>query len=290
MCLEGYSKEGSCLLLLRALYGLRRSPILWLKEFSKTLQELGLEEVSGEPCLFTNNWLILFFYVDDIVVLCRKEHLPRLDEFEKRLEARYEIRSLGDLNWFLGIRIVRDRQVKKVWLCQDSYIDKIATKFHLEYHKLAYTLLPPSDLLPYEETATPQQIYAYQQRVGSINFAAVITRLDVAFTASRLATFLCNPSPAHLAAADQTITYLFRTRTYGIEYSAPIEGNQQQIFLCASDAAFADDHQTRKSTGGSLYMLFGGPIDWQSVKQKTVTTSRTEAELLALSYAAKETI
>ena len=102
-CPEGYTKEGSCLLLLRALYGLRRSPILWLKEFSKTLRELGLEEVSGEPCLFTNDWLIIFFYVDDIVALCRTEHLPCLERFERRLEARYEIRSLGDLNWFLGV-------------------------------------------------------------------------------------------------------------------------------------------------------------------------------------------
>jgi len=34
--------------------------------------------------------------------------------------------------------------------------------------------------------------------------------------------------------------------------------------------------------------LFGGPIDWRVGKQKTVTTSTTEAELLALSHASKE--
>ena len=68
----------------------------------------------GEPCLFTNDWLIVFFYVDDIVTLCRKEHLPRLANFEKSLMARYKIRSLGELSWFLGIRVVRDRGAKKV--------------------------------------------------------------------------------------------------------------------------------------------------------------------------------
>jgi hypothetical protein len=113
-CPEGYSKEGLCLLLLQALYGLRRSPILWLKEFSKTLQELGLEGVPGETCLFTNDRLIIFFYVDDIVALCCIEHLPSLIEFEKILEARYEIHSLRELNWFLGVRIIRDRQARKV--------------------------------------------------------------------------------------------------------------------------------------------------------------------------------
>ena len=104
-CPEGYLREGSCLQLLRSLYGLRRAPLLWLKEFAKILRELGLQEVPGEPCLFTNDWLIVFFYVDDIVVLCRTEHLSQLKDFEKRLAARYEIRNLGELSWFLGVRI-----------------------------------------------------------------------------------------------------------------------------------------------------------------------------------------
>jgi len=34
---EGFDQPGSCLLLLRALYGLRQSPLLWLQEFSTTL-------------------------------------------------------------------------------------------------------------------------------------------------------------------------------------------------------------------------------------------------------------
>ena len=224
------------------------------------------------------------------MTLCRKEHLPRLANFEKSLIARYEIRSLGELSWFLGIRVVRDRGAKKVWLCQDSYIDKITTRFHLEHHKPAHTPLPPDELPPYEGQATAQEIHAFQQRVGSINFPAVVTRPDIAQSASRLATFLCNPSPAHIAAADQTITYLNGTKTLAIEYSAPTLGDEQRIFFCASDAAFADDRETRKSTSGYLYKLFGGPADWHSMKQKTVTTSSTEAELLALTYATKETI
>ena len=44
----------------------------------------------------------------------------------------YEIKDLGELNWFLGIRIVRDRIKKKLWLCQDIYISKITAKFGLK--------------------------------------------------------------------------------------------------------------------------------------------------------------
>jgi len=44
---------------------------------------------------------------------------------------KYEMRDLGELSWFLGIRVIRDRSQKKLWLCQDSYIKKIAATFHL---------------------------------------------------------------------------------------------------------------------------------------------------------------
>ena len=39
----------------RALYGLKDSPLLWYKEFSSTLEELGLQKSREEPCLFTND-------------------------------------------------------------------------------------------------------------------------------------------------------------------------------------------------------------------------------------------
>jgi hypothetical protein len=286
-CLEGFEQAGMCLLLQRALYGLHRSPLLWLKEFSKTLQELGLTEVPGEPCLYSNDLLVLF-YVNDIIALCRTNNLPRLRVFENALMEHYEMREMGQISWFLGIRIIRDRNQKRIWLCQDSYIDKITVKFNLEYHKPAHTPLSTEELIPYEGKATAQDIYAYQQRIGSLNFAAVITRPDIACAASKLSEFLQNPSPKHLAAADQVISYLHRTKSYAVQYAA--ETNNQQVFLCASDAAFANDRATRRSTGGYLFQLFGGPIDWHSTKQKTVTTSSTEAELLALTYATKETI
>ncbi len=86
------------------------------------------------------------------------------------------------------------------------------------------------------------------------------------------------------------ISYLYRTRTYTIEYSAPTLRDEEQIFFITSDAAFADNSLTHKSTGGFLYKLFGGPADWHSAKQKTITTSSMEAELLALTYATKEMI
>ena len=63
-----------------------------------------------------------------------------------------------------------------------------------------------------------------------------------------------------------------------------------QALVISTDASFADDPETRRSCQGYLIQLFGGPVVWKASRQTTVTTSTTEAELLALSETAKETI
>lgn len=60
--------------------------------------------------------------------------------------------------------------------------------------------------------------------------------------------------------------------------------------MVASDASFADNILDRKSSQAFVMKLFGGLIGWRANKQDTVTTSTTEAELLALAQAAKETL
>jgi hypothetical protein len=144
-------------------------------------------------------------------------------------------------------------------------------------------------LTKYEGQATPNQIKAYQRRVGSITYPAATIRPDIAYAASKLAEFMQNPSPAHLAEANRTIMYLYDTQYLAIEYSATTPyGLPQQVLKAASDASFADDPATRRSAQGYLIKLFNGLIAWQATRQKTVTTSTTEAELLALSHVGKE--
>lgn len=63
-----------CLKLHRALYSLKQAPRLWQREFATTLTSIGLQQSSEELCLFQNQYLILFFFVDDVVTLYRPEH------------------------------------------------------------------------------------------------------------------------------------------------------------------------------------------------------------------------
>lgn len=125
-----------------------------------------------------------------------------------------------------------------------------------------------------------------------------MTRPDIACASSKLAGQLTNPSPRHHQLARRVIQYLVSTKWLAIEFGLPTDITRKilttttpdaDVFQASSDASFADDLVTRRSSQGYVFQLFNGVIDWKATKQHTVTTSSTEAELLALSLAAKET-
>ncbi len=252
-----------------------------------TLKDLELQSISEINCLFVNDWLILFFYVDDIVTICMKENVNRMRFFERSLMKRFEMRVLRELKWFLEIKITRNRTNRKIWLCQNSYINKIVTKFHLEEMKCSKTSFANlSRINEIAENSNSQRIFVFQQRVRSLNFAAVIFRLDIIFATAKLAQFLKNSNPNHVTIANRIIAYLNDTRNLIIEFSR----NSSEIFLCASDAALADDELIRKSSNDYLFKLYDDFIDWRAIKQITMTTFNIETESLILSRIAKKTI
>lgn len=284
---EGFQSLGKCWKLRRALYGLRISPRLWQQEAASVLRKLGLQQAPEDPCVFVGEGLLVFFYVDDILIASHTTAKAKAIQLEKDLEAHWELTDHGEAAWFLNIRIIRDRKQKKLWLCQDSYVTSIATRYNLTDRPPVYTPLPVDELTPYQGVATPKEILLYQKKVGSAGYATTITRPDAAKATARLAQFLTNPGPQHHQAADRVINYLYTTRNLAIEYSADAASTGIDSIQFASDASYGD-HPDRKSSAGYICQAYGGPIDWKATKQPTVTTSTTEAELLGLSEAGKQ--
>jgi len=315
----GFYRHGRCLLILRALYGLPQSPRLWYHTFVEMLESLGLKRVPEEPCIMANDWLLVFFFVDDAVMIYRPEDRARAQAFKEALMARFKIKEIGPLKWFLGMRVIRDRSAHKAWLCQDSYIEELVHRYRL-LNGVFTTPRAVEDLKPLPEGEEPSEalIKKYQQRVGSLTYLAERTRVDIAETAGKLAQFLTRPSPQHLSTANRALRYAYNTRYLAIEYGGHVSDFIRQVLtldenpsesasaggssqatsrtslsdlsaymLNAADASHANNAD-RRSTQGILMQLFGGPIFWKSVKQATVATSTTEAELLAVASGSKE--
>ncbi len=86
---------------------------------------------------------------------------------------------------------------------------------------------------------------------------------------------------------NRVLEYLVSTKQRNILFDRKHQGSEMEIFI---DASFADDSIDRKSSQGYIITLYGTPIAWKVLKQLTVTTSSTEAELLAFTEASKKAI
>ena len=135
--------------------------------------------------------LVIFFFVDNIVALFKLQHQPKFTEFVTCLTSKYKLHDLGELKWFLGIHVIQDQTKKKLWLSQNSYVEKIAASFHVDDQSWYFiTPMVIEELAPYDGKATKIQIYEYQRKVGSLLYAMMITRPDVAHMANKLAELL----------------------------------------------------------------------------------------------------
>ena len=149
---------------------------------------------------------------------------------------------MGPIIWFLGIQVLHNWANKKLWLLQDSYINKIANQFHLTHKQPGKHLFTPitiDGLALFKGQSTDAKWYKYMQKVSSLLYITIITHPDTAKAANRLAEFTINPGPNHIKAVNHTIFYLFHTHYYTLQYLA-LSRNSEEVFICTSDAAYSD--------------------------------------------------
>ena len=125
----------------------------------------------------------------------------------------------------------------------------------------------------------------YAGSVGSLMYLASCTRPDIAFTAAVLARFTANPGVAHWQAVKHLFRYLQHTLDEELVYEP---SPSKELFETYSDAAYADDSKTLRSTGAYVVMMASGAVDWSSKLQTVVAQSTTEAESMAANSAGRD--
>jgi hypothetical protein len=135
-------------------------------------------------------------------------------------------------------------------------------------------------------TSNPDgQLTEYQQGIGSLMYAMIFTRPDIAFVLGKLSQFMSEPVEHHGHALKYLMRYLKSTIKQRLRYGP---GGVYKNVAVYSDADWASDKSDRKSVSGSVAMFYGGPISWSSKKQRSVATSSCESEYIALSTCAKQ--
>lgn len=143
-----FEQLGKVCLLLRALYSLRQSPLLQYKQLKAFLITLKFTLIISDICAFKHaNGGIIVVYVDDMLVIA--QNLEALITVVALLRDRFKIRELGNVHYYLGMRIVRNRKAKKIYVIQDAYLQKLGIKYGLyqgKFQALATLMLSRNHL------------------------------------------------------------------------------------------------------------------------------------------------
>jgi hypothetical protein len=167
------------------------------------------------------------------------------------------------VKWFLSIRVIRNKEARKVFLLHDAYIKKIAIKFQVNDN--SYIAFISMSIIPLSKSlgiASKSDIKRYQELIGFLLYTAVLFRPDIAFAVSKLSHFLTNPGLVHFTAALRVLRYIWFQRFLSIQYGLNEHGSEG--IMIASDAFFADDEKTRKFSQKYIILLFGGPVVWKA--------------------------
>ena len=289
---KGFVKSGEEHLvckLNKSIYGLKQSPRCWNTTLDTQLRKMGFKQTTSDPCIYVRTAGDPFYmgvYVDDIVLAGKDE--VSIEKVKKELGSKFDIKDLGKLNYFLGMTIVQNQEEKTTWIGQPDYTARLLEKQGMKECKPVGTPVSPGthlEKLAEDEEVVEQQLY--QSVVGSLMYLSVCTRPDIAYAVGTLARFSSKPGKSHWMAVKRVLRYLKGTANDGILF----RGGERKNLVGYSDADWAGDRQDRKSTSGYLFQIAGGPISWRSKKkQGSVALSTAEAEYVALSSAAQETV
>ncbi|XP_033224575.1 secreted RxLR effector protein 161-like [Belonocnema kinseyi] len=176
-------------------------------------------------------------------------------------------------------------------MAQPKYVQDVLKRFNMEDCKPVATPINPAVKLSKEMSPTTDEEkkgmsqIPYRNLTGSLMYLPTSTRPDIAYAVSALSQFNENPGEEHWKAAKRVLRYLKKTEKMEIVFS---ETGEKLIGF--SDADWGANIDDRRSYTGYLFKWAGGAISWSSRKQRTVAMSSAEAEYMALSEAAKETI
>jgi len=219
------------------------------------------------------------------------KHAVDILKLKAEIRKHWEITDHGPISWFLGFEIKRDRKARTISINQSAYIQRVLEKFNLTNAKPVSTPMEPAAQFSVEQCPSSMNQLSrmkgipYSEAIGSILWAAVVSRPDIAFAVGTLSQFIQNPGHVHWEGVKRVIIYLGNTKDKWLTFGGKTETGIQGY--CDADWA---SQKHRHSISGYSFHFGVGAVTWSSKKQHIIALSSTEAEYIAQTHAAKEGI
>ena len=138
-------------------------------------------------------------YVDDIILAGKT--VKQFEEIKRDLSREFDIKDLGKLGYFLGMKVFQNEGSQSIWIRQPAYAENLLRKHGMQDSKPTGT---PTDvnskLQPAMTQVDPVKQTECQSAVGSLMYLSVCARSDIAFAVNNLARFNSSPQKKHWTA------------------------------------------------------------------------------------------
>ena len=287
---QGYEEGGANVVchLLKSLYGLKQASRAWHLYFKREVTTgLSFEASQADAALFVGEVegekVFVLIWVDDILIAAPGVGVVNL--VKKQLGEKFEVRDLGEAAFFLGMELARDRGTRTLKLSQRKLTKELLGRHSLAAGKPRGVPMPQGTKLTKDGELLDTSKFRYSELIGSLLYLSVCTRPDISQAVGALARYMAAPTVEHWQAALGVVRYLAGTGGLGITF-----GGSEVTLEGYCDADYAGDTDTRRSTTGYVFMMYGGAVSWSSRLQATVAVSTVEAEYMSAAAAAKEAL
>ena len=280
--------------LVKTLYGLKQSGRCWYQKLTSIFNTLGLKQCQVDQAVFfksdkkASDIMVVAMHVDDCTIAASSARL--IEALKTGMRKHVEVTDLGKLHWMLGIEVQRDRKAGTVHLSQRAYINSILQSYYLDDLKPLSTPMDTQIWLSSEQSPKSIATFAamrdvpYRKAVGTLNWAALSMRPDIAFAISTVARFAAEPGPAHWEAIKRIFQYLAGMRDLWLSYG---ETRRTLEGYADADSSMAED---RRAITGYAFLIDGSAISWSSKRQEIVSLSTTESEYVAATHGMKDVL
>lgn len=304
---ENLDTNKYCYKLLKGLYGLKQSGLLWNKLLIATLLSLGYVQSNYDPCIFVKFIpgysipIIISIYVDDLIIYALPALLNIWLKDKEIIRSKFKIDDIGEINYCLKMKItnIKGGGIK---VDQTAYINSILKQFNMldctgtDNPSTTIDLTNPDLFVDKAALLDDGDHGTYRRIIGKLLYLSNTTRVDITFAVNMLSRFLHAPTVKHLQAAYIILRYLKETSSDGLVYTGSkcINGtsydNGTIKIECYTDSDWGTDKLSRASTLGFVLMINGNTIQWVSQRQKSISQSSAEAEFVAANAGARECI
>jgi hypothetical protein len=130
-------------------------------------------------------------------------NMQEINVLKRKLANSFAMKDLGAAKQILGMRITRDKKNHKLTLSQGEYIEKVLERFGMRDAKPVSTPLANHFKLSKEMCPKTQEEIDYMSKVlyssavGSLMYAMVCTRPDIAHVVGVVSRYMNNPGKEH---------------------------------------------------------------------------------------------